>query len=135
MAAAQRIRTFRDLLVWQKAFDLCLHVYRVTEAFPRHERYGLAADLRKTARSIPYNIAEGHRRTSTLEYVRFLDIACGSAAEIETQLLLGRALGYTDESVSKRLLAALAEVERMLSALMRKLRERSLSANARNSSR
>ena len=130
MASPKRIRTFRDLLVWQKAFELCLEVYRVTDAFPRHERYGLAADLRKTARSIPYNIAEGHRRTSTLEYVRFLDIACGSAAELETQFLLGQALGYTDEKLSPRLLAALAEVERMLAALMRKLREKASSPAA-----
>jgi four helix bundle protein len=91
---------------------------------PRHERYGLATDLRKTARSIPYNIAEGHRRTSTLEYIRFLDIACGSAAELEAQFLLGRALGCTDEKLSIRLLSGLAEVERMLAALMRKLREK-----------
>jgi four helix bundle protein len=127
MAPPKRIQTFRDLLVWQKAFELCLEVYRVTDVFPRHERYGLAADLRKTVRSIPYDIAEGHRRTSTLEYVRFLDIASGSATELETQFLLGRALGYTDEKLSLRLLAALSEVERMLAALMRKLREKTAS--------
>lgn len=124
MESTTRIRTFRDLLVWRKAFQLCIDVYRVTEAFPRHERYGLAADLRKTSRSIPYNIAEGHRRTSTLEYVRFLDIACGSAAELETQFLLGRALAYTDEKVSSSLLLSLSDIERMLAALIRKLRQR-----------
>jgi four helix bundle protein len=117
------VRMFRDLLVWQKAFALCIEVYRATERFPKHEVYGLAAELRKTARSIPYNIAEGNRRTSsTREYVRFLDIACGSAAELETQILLGRALSYWDEKVSGGLLTAVAEVERMLAALMQRLR-------------
>lgn len=111
-------------MVWQKAFVLCVEVYRITDTFPKHERYGLAAELRKTARSIPYNIAEGHRRTSTREYVRFLDIACGSAAELETQFLLGRALAYFDEKVSMSLLDPLADIERMLAALMRRLRER-----------
>jgi four helix bundle protein len=124
MAALRRVRTFRDLLVWQQAFALCIDVYRVTDAFPGHERYGLAAELRKTVRSIAYNVAEGHRRTSTLEYIRFLDIACGSAAELETQLLLARVLTYFDEDVSHRLLTALGGIERMLAALMRKLRER-----------
>lgn len=61
------IRTFRDLVVWQKAFELCVDVYRITELYPDRERYGMIAELRKTARSVLYNIAEGHKRFSTLE--------------------------------------------------------------------
>lgn len=118
------VRTFRDLLVWQKAFELVLAVYRATERLPAPERYGLAAELRKTARSIPHNIAEGHRRASTADYVRFLDIARGSAGELETQFLLGRALGYLEEKVWETLLSELGDVDRMLAALMRKLRNR-----------
>jgi four helix bundle protein len=120
---SRQIRTFRDLVVWQQAFSLCVELYRVTDRFPARERYGLAIELRKTVRSIPYNIAEGHRRRSTLEYIRFLDIACGSAAELETQLLLATTLGYLSASSSTRLLAALADIERMLAKLMKRMRE------------
>ncbi|MBI4705452.1 MAG: four helix bundle protein, partial [Deltaproteobacteria bacterium] len=82
------------------------------------------AELRKTARSVACNIAEGHRRRSTTEYVRFLDIASGSAAEIETQLLLAGELRYFDRNQAHALLALHGEVERMLAALMRSLQER-----------
>ena len=67
-----RIRTFKDLLVWQKAMDLSVEVYRLTRHYPSHERYDLTAETRKTSRSVPYNIAEGHKRGSTAEYICFL---------------------------------------------------------------
>ena len=118
------VRTFHDLVVWRKAFELCLDVYRVTASFPSHEKYGITSELRKTSRSVPYNIAEGHRRRSTIEYIRFLDIAHGSAAELETQLYLSRALTYLDEQGTDVLLQRLFEVERMLTALERSLRLR-----------
>jgi four helix bundle protein len=110
------VRTFRDLVVWQRAFELVVAVYRASEALPVQERYALTAELRKTARSIAYNIAEGHRRTSTTQYMRFLDIARGSAAELETQFLLGHALGYLEEKVWAALLDRLGDVDRMLGA-------------------
>jgi four helix bundle protein len=118
------VRTFKDLIVWQRAFELAVGVYRSTDALPRHERYGLTAEIRKTVRSISYNIAEGHRRASTAEYLRFLDIARGSAAELETQFLLGHALGYLEKKVWTSLLAQLGDVDRMLAALIRRLRQR-----------
>jgi four helix bundle protein len=118
------VRTFHDLLVWQKAFELCLDVYRVTTNFPADERYGIISELRKTSRSVTYNIAEGHRRHSTLEYIRFLDIAHGSAAELETQLYLSRALSYLDEQSAELLIQRLFEIERMLTGLKRSLRKR-----------
>ena len=118
------IRTFRDLVVWRKAFELCLDVYRITEGFPDRERYGMVTELRKTARSVLYNIAEGHKRFSTLEYVRFLDIADGSAAELETQFYLSKALSYLDDQSWEMLVQRLLEVERMLAALKRSLRKR-----------
>ncbi|HEX2876981.1 MAG TPA: four helix bundle protein [Polyangiaceae bacterium] len=118
------VRTFHDLVVWRKAFELCLDVYRVTTSFPAHEKYGITSELRKTSRSVAYNIAEGHRRRSTTEYIRFLDIAHGSAAELETQLYLSRALTYLDEQGTDVLLQRLFEVERMLTALKRSLRLR-----------
>lgn len=118
------IRSFTDLVVWRKAFELCLDLYRATEEFPERERYGLSSELRKTARSITYNIAEGHARRSTAEYVHFLDISDGSAAELETQLYLSRALGYIDEQASTLLLKRLKEVQRMLGRLKERLRAR-----------
>jgi four helix bundle protein len=111
-------------VVWRRAFALCVEVYRLTEAFPNHERFGLSAELRKTARSVAYNIAEGHRRRSTVEYLRFLDIARGSAGELETQFLLAQALTYFDAKAAIDLLDNLAEIDRMLITLMRKLRDR-----------
>jgi len=117
-------RTFRDLLVWQRAFELCIDVYRVTTGFPAHERYGISSELRKTSRSVTYNIAEGHRRSSTLEYIRFLDIAHGSAAELETQLCLSRALTYLDEQGATLLIGRLSDIQRMLTGLKRSLRTR-----------
>jgi four helix bundle protein len=100
-------------------------VHRLTANFPPEERYGLSAELRKTARSVAYNIAEGHKRASTVEYIRFLGIAAGSAAELETQLLLAREMSYLPDGEAQRLLALHAEVERMLDALIRKLRSKS----------
>lgn len=120
------VRTFHDLIVWQKAFELCLDVYRATVSFPADERYGMTAELRKTSRSVAYNIVEGHRRGSTADYVRFLHIAHGSAAELETQFFLSRALHYLDEQAGDLLVQRLHEIERMLSKLMQRLRERTL---------
>ena len=82
------------------------------------------AEIRKTARNVVYNIAEGHRRRSTLEYIRFLDISEGSAAELETQLLLAKELGYWAPEIAAHHIDSLAEVDRMLTALMRALREK-----------
>ena len=84
----------------------------------------ITSELRKTARSVAYNIAEGHRRASTLEYIRFLDIAHGSAAELETQLFLSRALSYVDEQGADVMIQRLLEVERMLTGLKQSLRRR-----------
>jgi four helix bundle protein len=109
--------SFRELLVWRKAFALCLTVYRTSEAFPAHERFGISSELRKTARSVVYNIAEGHRRTTRREFSRFLDISLGSSAELVTQLLLARSLGYLAKDQAKLLLDAADEVSRMLFGL------------------
>jgi four helix bundle protein len=120
--SSTQIRTFKDLLVWQKAIDLSVEVYRLTRSFPGQERYGLTAETRKTSRSVPYNIAEGHKRGSTAEYIRFLGIAAGSAAELETQLLLAGRLGYLKGNTAETVLALHAEVERMLDSLIRSLK-------------
>jgi four helix bundle protein len=122
MSTAIRIRTFKDLVVWQKAMELCVQIYRLTQNYPYHERYGLTAETRKTSRSVIYNIAEGHNRPTTVDYVRFLSIAAGSAGELETQLLLAARLGYLKEDSAQAVILLHAEVERMLDSLIRSLK-------------
>jgi four helix bundle protein len=102
--------------------ELSVEVYRLTRNYPSHETYGLTAETRKTSRSVPYNIAEGHKRGSTVEYIRFLGIAAGSAVELETQLLLGGRLGYHPENTADAVITLHAEVGRMLDALIRSLK-------------
>jgi four helix bundle protein len=90
------VQSFRDLLVWQRAIQLTVSVYRLTQGFPREELYGLTSQIRRSAVSVPSNIAEGHGRLSTGEYRQFLGIVRGSNFEIQTQLELARALGFGD---------------------------------------
>ena len=118
------IKTFKDLIVWQKALDLTVEIYRLSCEFPRHELFSLSSELRKTSRSIAYNIAEGYKRWSTAEYIRFLRIAAGSAAELETQILLSDRLGYFSGDAAQRITQMLLEVVRMLDALIGSLATR-----------
>ncbi|MDP3872798.1 MAG: four helix bundle protein [Methyloversatilis sp.] len=90
------VRSYRDLLVWQRAMDLALAVYALSRSFLEGERFALVSQLRRAAVSVPSNIAEGHARSSTRDFLRFLSIAAGSLAEIETQLLLSHRLDYVD---------------------------------------
>lgn len=117
------LRTYKDLLVWQKSFRLCVRVYEVSRLFPREERFGLTAQLRRAAVSVPSNIAEGYSRGTRPDYVRFLWVAYGSLGELETQLLLAEELRFGDSEELGPMLMALAEVERMLKALIRSLAE------------
>lgn len=115
---------YRDLLVWQKAFQLSLAVYQVTRSFPSDERFGLTAQMRRAAVSIPSNIAEGYCRGSTRDYIRFLWIANGSSAELETQMLLSRELRLAERGDHDSVLAEVAEIRLMLRALIRSLERR-----------
>ena len=90
-----RVRSFKDLIVWQRAMDLSKAIYKLTASFPKDELYGLSAQMRRASVSIPSNIAEGQARGHRAEYRRFLYIALGSLAELETQLLLTEQLGLT----------------------------------------
>jgi four helix bundle protein len=116
------IRDHRDLVAWQISLQLCLAVYEATRKFPGHERFGLIAELRKTARSVVCNIAEGHERRSRREFIRFVDIAQGSRAELESQLVIASRLGYFSAEDSATLTDLAARVGRLLSALGAKLR-------------
>ena len=116
------LRTYKDLKVWQRAYDLCLLVYRVSACFPVEERFGLIAQMRRAAVSIPSNIAEGYSRATTKDYVRFLWIAAGSLAELETQSLLAKDLRLGADVGLGSVLESVAELQRMLPALIRSLK-------------
>ena len=110
---------YKQLIVWQKAMKLVIHVYKVTKNFPKNEQYGLVSQLRRSAVSIPSNIAEGHGRTSDKEIVRFLDIARGSIYELDTQLEISRQLNYLNQVEYRSIFNLLDEISRMLSGLRR----------------
>jgi four helix bundle protein len=115
------IRTYQDLIVWQKSMALAVLIYEVTRDFPKEEIYGLTVQIRRSAVSVPSNIGEGYGRNSTGDYRRFLQVAMGSVCELETQLILTSRLGFLSKSQYDRLASDLDEVERMLSALIRKV--------------
>jgi four helix bundle protein len=115
------VRSHRDLHVWRKGMDLVAECYKLTEAFPARERFGLSSQLQRAAMSVPSNIAEGHARQSTGAFVNHLSIANGSLAEIETLLLITVRLNYTTREAARAVLALNTEVGRMLGALKRKL--------------
>ncbi|TKJ47848.1 four helix bundle protein [Candidatus Aerophobetes bacterium Ae_b3a] len=93
-----KTKSFKDLIVWQKAYRLVLEIYKITKDFPKSETYGLAQQMRRAAVSLPSNIAEGYGRRHKTEYKQFLSIAYGSLSESETQYLLSIDLGYTKKS-------------------------------------
>ena len=107
------------LIVWQKAMDLVVEVYNITKLLPKFETYGLSDQMRRAAVSIPSNIAEGHGRNATLEFVHFLRIARGSYSELDTQLKICVRLGYVNESDIKGALNLSNEVGKMLSAMIK----------------
>ena len=114
-----KIEGYKDLIAWQKAMDLVEAIYRVTEPFPSEEKFGLTSQLRRAAVSIPSNIAEGYSRRSRSDYVRFLDIARGSANEIETQLLIAVRLRVADdEDQTGKVMELAMEVQRILKGLV-----------------
>ncbi len=115
------VRQYQDLIVWQKAMDLVVQVYEVSESFPRREMFGLTNQLRRAAVSIPSNIAEGQGRLTTKDFLRHLSIARGSLQEVETQILIASRLKYIDEPASAELLGRAAETSRLMTGLSRSL--------------
>ena len=88
------LKTYKELVVWQKAYGLCIEIYKITKTFPKEELYGLTSQMRRSALSVPCNIAEGYGRKTTPDYIRSLYIAYGSNCELETQILLSGDLCY-----------------------------------------
>ncbi len=119
------IRTFRDLIAWQKAFGLGKRVYAVTEAFPERERFGLTVQLRRGAVSVASNIAEGYGRGSTADYVRFLKVARGALYELDTQLMFAVEFAYCGSESYAGVKDELDECERVLAGLIRSMERRS----------
>jgi len=118
------VKSYKDLLVWQKAMDLTSLVYRVTAELPPDERFGLISQARRAAVSVPANLAEGHRRSSTKDYLRFVSISAGSLAELETLIELATRL-YSIRSTSlEELVSSADEVGRMIRGLQQGLEVR-----------
>ena len=121
MDSLARIRSYRDLIAWQKAMDLVEHIYVATRNWPKAELYGLTNQVQRAAVSVPSNIAEGQGRTSTKEFLHHLSIARGSLFEVETQLLIAQRLSYLTKTDADRLLSEAGEISRLLSGLLRSL--------------
>jgi four helix bundle protein len=116
------MQNFRDLKVWNKSHAVTLDIYAVTKKFPASERYGLTSQMRRAAASVPSNIAEGCVRSSDADFARFLHVALGSASELEYFALLARDLDMLPVAEYERVLASTQEVERMLTALLVRLK-------------
>ena len=110
---------YRDLIVWHRAVELTVSVYKITEEFPQSEIYGLTAQMRRSAVSIPSNIAEGSKRGSRKDFTHFLRIALGSGAELETQVEIAKRLVYAEPSAFAEVEGLLTECMKMLSGMLR----------------
>ena len=118
------INSYKELIVWQKAVDLTVEVYKLSSQFPKEEVYALTSQIRRAACSISLNIAEGFGRNTTKSYVSFLYIAEGSLREVEAAVILSNRLGFVNESSSEKVNALIVEEMKMFKALIKKLEEK-----------
>lgn len=115
------LNSYRDLLVWQKSMDLVELVYRPTTDYPKYEQYGLTSQIRRAAVSIPANIAEGRRRGTKKDFYRFLQMAYGSGAELETLVDISVRLKYGDPQNRSKVISILSETMKMLNGMLKAL--------------
>lgn len=115
------MKNFKDLLIWQKSIELVIFVYKITKQFPDEEKYGLINQMRRSAVSIPSNIAEGHMRSTNKDFRQFISIARGSLAELETQSIISYELKYIKDNIYKELMLKIEEITRMISSFYSKL--------------
>jgi four helix bundle protein len=115
------MKTYRELIVWQKAMGLVTIIYKLSKSFPKEESFGLTSQIRRSAVSIPANVAEGYGRKSTQDYLRFLNIARSSTYELQTLLEIGYNLNYITSDSFNAVFEKSKEIERMLSALIAKI--------------
>ena len=121
METKQVITSYKDLVVWKKSLLLSTEVYGFTEKFPQKEMYGLTSQMRRSAVSIPSNIAEGRSRGTRKDFAQFLRISLGSCAELETQLEISKQLPETREMDSSKICGLIEEITKMLNSMIRKL--------------
>ena len=115
------MKGYQELKVWKKAYDLCLEIYKITNTFPASEKYGLTSQIRRSAISIPSNIAEGHERQHLKEYIQFLHVALGSIAELGTQIMISKDIGYLSEESFVKIESEIVEIGKMLNGLTNSL--------------
>jgi len=118
------MKDFKELKVWQRSHQIALKIYKITASFPKEELYGLVSQMRRSSSSIPTNIAEGCGRGSDADFARFLQIAMGSASELEYQLLLSVDLGFIKQETYQTINLELIETKRMLNSFLQKLRSK-----------
>jgi four helix bundle protein len=123
MENKKKARNFRNYPVWQQAVEYATKIYRITADMPYFEKKGLCDQLQRAAVSISSNVAEGSARTSDSEFAHFLDIALGSAYEVETQLLISKNVGYIDINIYNQLLDELISIEKQLTGLVNSIRK------------
>ena len=116
-----KIKDFKDLIVWQRSMELAEEVYRLVKKLPKEELFALSDQIRRAVISIPSNIAEGYERNSTKEYIHFLSIAKGSKAELETQLLLCTKIHYLNNSDIEKSISLIQEIGKMINSLQKHL--------------
>ena len=117
----EKIKNFQDLRIWQKGIEVVKEIYILTKKFPKEELYGLTSQMRRSAVSIPSNIAEGFRRYHNKEYKQFLYIAMGSCAELETQIIITHELSYLNDTDKIEIIEKLKYICRMINQLIKKI--------------
>lgn len=117
------LKSYKELIVWQKSMQLVKEVFLITDKFPKSETYGLISQMRRSAVSIPSNIAEGYGRKSKKEYSQFYSIAYGSTLELETQLIISKELNFIDIKDFQKINSLLEEVAKMLNYMTSRMRQ------------
>ena len=116
------VKSYKDLLIWQKGIDLVVEVYKAVKTFPREELFALSDQIRRSSVSVPSNIAEGQARQHTAEFRQFLHVSLGSLAELDTQTIIANKLGYLSEEALSSISNGITELRKMISSLISKLK-------------
>jgi len=116
------VKSYKDLLIWQKGIDLVVEVYKAVKTFPREELFALSDQIRRSSVSVPSNIAEGQARQHTAEFRQFLHVSLGSLAELDTQTIIANKLGYLSEETLSSISNGITELRKMISSLISKLK-------------